>query len=75
MSVVAVTEGTSANSADQKAGYLPGRAWTSTHALGPSRESGGLTPSRARPELDSLSPKRGGDGRVGDAEAGAKPRK
>jgi hypothetical protein len=37
-------------------------------------EQRGLTPSWARPELDALPPKRGGDGRVGDALPGAKPR-
>jgi hypothetical protein len=38
-------------------------------------EQRGLTPSRARPQLNPLSPKRIGNGRMGYAVAGTKPGK
>jgi hypothetical protein len=38
-------------------------------------EQQGLTPSWARPQLDTLPPKRSGDGRIGDVVASSDPRK
>ena len=38
-------------------------------------ERQGLTPTWARPELDTLSAEYGSDSRVGDSKPGAEPRK